>query len=41
MQADLLTLTSYRDIDLDTDPCIFTPCGHIFTIDSLDGIMGM
>jgi hypothetical protein len=41
MQADLLTLTSYRDIDLDTDPCIFTPCGHIFRIDSLDGAMGM
>jgi hypothetical protein len=41
MQADLLMFTSYKDIDLDEDPCIFTSCGHIFTIDSLDGTMGM
>lgn len=41
MQADLLMFTPYKDINLDTDPCIFTPCGHIFTIDSLDGTMGM
>ncbi|KAF2022581.1 hypothetical protein EK21DRAFT_82987 [Setomelanomma holmii] len=41
MQADLLTFTPYKDIDLDIDPCIFTACGHIFTIDSLDGTMGM
>lgn len=41
MQADLIMFTSYGDIDLDADPCIFTPCGHIFTIDSLDGTMGM
>lgn len=41
MQADLLMLTSYKDVDLDEDPCIFTPCGHVFTIDSLDGTMGM
>ncbi|KAF2639194.1 hypothetical protein P280DRAFT_527699 [Massarina eburnea CBS 473.64] len=41
MQADLLMFTAYKDIDLDVDPCIFTPCGHIFTVDSLDGTMGM
>lgn len=41
MQADLIMLTSYSEVDLDTDPCIFTPCGHIFTMDSLDGTMGM
>jgi len=41
MQADLLMLTSYKDVNLDEDPCIFTPCGHVFTIDSLDGTMGM
>lgn len=33
--------TLYKDIDLDVDPCVCTPCGHIFTIDSLDGTMGM
>jgi hypothetical protein len=26
---------------LDVDPYIFTPCGHVFTIDSLDGTMEM
>lgn len=41
IQADLLMFTPYKDIDLDADPCIFTSCGHIFTIDSLDGTMGM
>jgi hypothetical protein len=41
MQADLLMFTSYGDIALDEDPCVFTSCGHIFTIDSLDGTMGM
>jgi hypothetical protein len=41
MQADLLMFTPYKDINLDVDPCIFTPCGHIFTIDSLDGTMSM
>jgi hypothetical protein len=41
MQADLLTFTPYKDIDLDIDPCIFTDCGHVFTIDSLDGTMGV
>lgn len=40
-QADLLMLAPYKEIDLDTDPCIFTACGHIFTVDSLDGTMGM
>ncbi|KAH7409766.1 hypothetical protein DE146DRAFT_774768 [Phaeosphaeria sp. MPI-PUGE-AT-0046c] len=41
MQADLLMFTQYDNLDLDLDPCIFTSCGHIFTIDSLDGTMGM
>ncbi|KAK5105870.1 hypothetical protein LTR62_001957 [Meristemomyces frigidus] len=41
MHADLLTFTPYKDVDLDADPCIFTPCGHVFTIDSLDGTVGM
>jgi len=41
IQADLLMFTPYKDIDLNADPCIFTSCGHIFTIDSLDGTMDM
>ncbi|GAB7336134.1 hypothetical protein MBLNU13_g08918t2 [Cladosporium sp. NU13] len=34
-------LTSYAEIDLSETPCIFLPCGHIFTVESLDGIMAM
>lgn len=34
-------LSSYAEIDLSETPCIFLPCGHIFTIESLDGIMAM
>ncbi|SMR53254.1 unnamed protein product [Zymoseptoria tritici ST99CH_1E4] len=40
-KADLLEFTLYEDIDLNIDPCIFTPCGHVFTVDSLDGTMDM
>ncbi|KAK3073416.1 hypothetical protein LTR53_005040 [Teratosphaeriaceae sp. CCFEE 6253] len=31
----------YGDIDSNKDPCIFTGCGHIFTLTSMDGIMDM
>jgi hypothetical protein len=41
MQTDLLMFTSYKDISLDVDLCVFTSCGHIFTIDSMHGTMGM
>jgi len=41
MQADLLMFEAYREIDLNKDPCIFTECGHIFTVSSLDGFMAM
>jgi len=41
LQADLVTFEAYADIDLDEDPCIFTACGHIFTVTSIDGIMDM
>ncbi|KAK1810044.1 hypothetical protein LTR12_015592 [Friedmanniomyces endolithicus] len=41
MQADLVMFETYGDIDLNEDPCIFTGCGHIFTLSSMDGIMDM
>lgn len=41
MQANLLILTSYKDVDLNEDPCIFTPYGHVFTIDSLNRTIGI
>ena len=39
--ADYIMFEKYRDIDLDQDPCVFTSCGHIFTVSSLDGTMDM
>ncbi|TLD05676.1 NF-X1 finger and helicase domain protein [Venturia nashicola] len=41
LRADVIMLSSYAEIDLSETPCIFLPCGHIFTIESLDGIMAM
>ncbi|KAI7227109.1 hypothetical protein KC330_g8546 [Hortaea werneckii] len=41
LNADLVMLCAYRDVDLDEDPCIFPPCGHVFTATSMDGTMEM
>ncbi|KAK0931386.1 hypothetical protein LTR91_000335 [Friedmanniomyces endolithicus] len=41
IEADMITFEPYGDIDLDTDPCIFTACQHIFTLSSLDGTMSL
>ncbi len=40
-QVDMIMFEPYGNIDLDTDPCIFTACRHIFTLSTLDGIMSM
>lgn len=34
-------LTTYGEVDLAESPCVFLPCGHIFTVESLDGVMAM
>jgi hypothetical protein len=34
-------LSSYAEIDLSENPCIFLPCGDFFTVESLDGVMAM
>ena len=39
--ADLLTFETYREIDLDQDPCVFLTCGHFYTVSSFDGIMNI
>ncbi|KAK4895120.1 hypothetical protein LTR27_006726 [Elasticomyces elasticus] len=41
MVVDMIMFETYEEIDLDVDPCIFTSCGHIFTLKSMDGIMDM
>ncbi|KAJ3237919.1 hypothetical protein HDU81_008671 [Chytriomyces hyalinus] len=40
-QADVICMTSYGDLDLDEDPVVVLQCGHVFTIATLDGTLGM
>ncbi|KAK5125065.1 hypothetical protein LTR85_001256 [Meristemomyces frigidus] len=37
----MLEMKTYAEVDLDEVPCIFTQCGHVFTIETLDGLMSM
>lgn len=41
LRADLIMLSSYSDVDVSESPCMFLPCGHVFTVESLDGVMNM
>lgn len=41
LRADVIMLSSYAEIDLSESPCIFLPCGHVFNLESLDGLMAM
>ena len=34
--ADLLMLSEYQEVDLDTDPVILLKCGHLFTCETMD-----
>lgn len=40
-EVDFILMTTYRETDLDQDPCIFPKCGHIMAMSSMDGIMDM
>ncbi|KAK7530030.1 hypothetical protein IWX50DRAFT_710597 [Phyllosticta citricarpa] len=40
-EVDYILMASYGEIDPNEDPCIFPSCGHILTVESMDGIMGM
>ena len=39
--VDLILLEPYIGIDLDENPCIFPDCGHFYTMESLDGHVGI
>ncbi|CAK7266776.1 hypothetical protein SEPCBS57363_002262 [Sporothrix epigloea] len=39
--VDLFVMSTYREIDLNEDPCIFPRCGHVLTMTSMDGLMGV
>ena len=41
MVVDFILSSSFEEIDLATDPCIVPPCGHILTLESMDGHMSM
>lgn len=37
----MIQFVSYKDCDIDNDPIIVLPCGHFYTITTLDGIFDM
>ena len=40
-RVDLLEMKTYSEINLDETPIVVLGCGHFFTTESLDGLMGM
>ena len=41
IRVDLLEMKTYKEIDLAETPIIALGCGHFFTAETLDGLMGM
>ena len=41
MVVDFILLSTFEEVDLNKDPCIIPPCGHILTLESIDGHMSM
>ncbi|KAG9526550.1 hypothetical protein KCU93_g5449, partial [Aureobasidium melanogenum] len=39
--VDLIMMSSYGEIDLDEDPCVFPACGHFYTIATMDGHLSL
>ncbi|CAK7236767.1 hypothetical protein SBRCBS47491_009749 [Sporothrix bragantina] len=39
--VDFIVMSTYRETDLNEDPCIFPACGHILAMSSMDGVMNM
>ena len=39
--VDYIEFREYKDVDLDQDPCIFPPCGHVKTMSNFDGHFSM
>lgn len=40
-QVDMVELKEYRKIDLDETPVLALACGHFFTAETLDGLIGL
>jgi hypothetical protein len=41
MIVDFILSSTFEEVDLDENPCIIPPCGHILTLESMDGHMSM
>ena len=41
MMVDYIMGSSYAELDLDESPCLIPTCGHILTLESMDGHMDM
>ncbi|TIA79587.1 hypothetical protein D6C76_03537 [Aureobasidium pullulans] len=39
--VDLIMMSTYSDVDLNEEPCIFPACGHFYTIGTMDGHLGL
>lgn len=40
-RVDLLEMKTYAEIDVDLNPIVVLGCGHFFTAETLDGLVGM
>jgi hypothetical protein len=41
MAVDFILLFTFEEVDLNKNPCIMLFCGHILTLESMDGHMAM
>jgi hypothetical protein len=41
MVVDYIMSETYKDLDLDADPVVVPACGHLMSLSSMDGHMGM
>jgi hypothetical protein len=41
MVVDFILSSTFAEVNLDENPCIIPPCGHILTLESMDGHMSM
>ena len=41
LEVDYIMQSTYAEIDLDVNPVVVPPCGHLLTIESMDGHMQM
>jgi hypothetical protein len=41
MIVDFILSSTFEEVDLDENPCIMPSCGHILTLESMDGHMSM